>query len=149
MGVKFANGVRINQFTQLFLKIPNENKIMWIWSGVEQTPEPCLDPPLHIYVSINLLPHLIWPSRRTVGVTWEVRTIAFNKWAVTWQNQQNEYAPSEDSDQSGHPPSLISYWADAQAGLSLRWAHTHFVGFVMSGSLMALWCYPIVTMPNF
>ena len=58
-------------------------------------------------------------------------------------------APSEDSDQSGHPPSLIrviavrmkkawvlsyplsakrrlwSDWADAQADLSLRWAHSH------------------------
>ena len=78
------------------------------------------------------------------------------KWAATWQNQQNECAPSEDSDQPGHPPSLIrvfavrmkkpwilsypmsaqrrlwSDWADAQADLSLRWAHTHFVGFVMS-----------------
>ena len=65
-------------------------------------------------------------------------------------------APSKGSDQSGHPPSLIrvfavptmkawvlsyplsaqrrvwSDWADAQADLSLRWAHTHFVGFVMS-----------------
>ena len=64
------------------------------------------------------------------------------------------YAPSEDSDQPGHPPSLIrvfairmkkasvlsyqlsaqkrflSDWADAQADLSLHWAHTHFVGFV-------------------
>ena len=64
-------------------------------------------------------------------------------------------APSEDSDQPGHPLSLIrpfavrmkeawvlsyplsaqrrlwSYWADAQADLSLRWAHRHFVGFVM------------------
>ena len=62
-------------------------------------------------------------------------------------------APSEDSDQPGHPPSLIrvfavrmkkawvlsyqlsaqrrhwSNWADAQADLSLRWAHSHFVGF--------------------
>ena len=62
-------------------------------------------------------------------------------------------APNEDSDQPGHPPSLIrvftvrmkkasflsyplsaqrrlwSDWADAQADLSLRWAHTHFVGF--------------------
>ena len=27
---------------------------------------------------------------------------------------------------------LWSYWADAQADLSLRWAHSHFVGFVMS-----------------
>ena len=26
----------------------------------------------------------------------------------------------------------LSDWADAQADLSLRWAHTHFVGFVMS-----------------
>ena len=62
-------------------------------------------------------------------------------------------APSEDSDQPGHPPSLIrvftvrrkkawvlsyplsaqrslwSDWADVQADLSLRWAHSHFVGF--------------------
>ena len=77
-------------------------------------------------------------------------------------------APREDSDQPGHPSSLIgvfavrmisqgnppvfavrmkkalvlSYplsaqrrfwpdWADAQADLSLRWAHSHFVGFDM------------------
>ena len=77
-----------------------------------------------------------------------------NIWATTLQNQQNECAPSEDSDQPGHPPSLIrifavrmkkacvlsyplstqgrvwSVWVDAQA--DLRWAHTHFVGFVMS-----------------
>ena len=77
-------------------------------------------------------------------------------WAVTWQNQQNECAPSEDLDQPGHPPSLIrvfavrmkkawvltyplsaqrslwSDWADAQADPSLRWALSHFVGFVMS-----------------
>ena len=29
-------------------------------------------------------------------------------------------APSEDSDLSGHAPSLIRDWADAQADLSLR-----------------------------
>ena len=28
---------------------------------------------------------------------------------------------------------LWSDWADAHAELSLRWAHSHFVGFVMSG----------------
>ena len=63
-------------------------------------------------------------------------------------------APSEDSDQPGHLSSLIrvftvrmkkawvlryplsaqrrfcSDWADAQADLSLRWAHSHFIGFV-------------------
>ena len=65
-------------------------------------------------------------------------------------------APSEDSDQPGHPPSLISVfavrmkkawvssyqlsaqrrlwldWADAQADLSLRWVRSHIVGFFMS-----------------
>ena len=79
-----------------------------------------------------------------------------DKWVTTWQNQQNECAPSEDSDQPGHPPSLIrviavrmkkpwvlsyqlsaqrrlwSDWVEAQADLSLRWALSHFVGFVMS-----------------
>ena len=64
-------------------------------------------------------------------------------------------APSEDSDQPWHPPSLSrvftvhmkkawflsyplsahrrlrSHWADAQADLSFRWAYSHFVGFVM------------------
>ena len=63
------------------------------------------------------------------------------------QNQQNRCAPSEDSDQTVHPPNqirffvvrsigsqgpnfsscgqrrLLSDWADAQADLSLRWAH--------------------------
>ena len=32
-------------------------------------------------------------------------------WAATWQNQQNECASSEDSDQPGHPPSLIRVFA--------------------------------------
>ena len=36
------------------------------------------------------------------------------------------HADSEDSDQTGRD------WADAQADLSLRWAHSHCVGFVMS-----------------
>ena len=77
-------------------------------------------------------------------------------WAMIWPNRQNGCAPSEDSDQPGHPPSLIrvfavrmkkplvlsyplsaqqllrSDWADAQADLSLCWAHMHVVGFVMS-----------------
>ena len=32
----------------------------------------------------------------------------FSIWAATWQNQQSECAPSENSDQSRHTPSLIS-----------------------------------------
>ena len=76
-------------------------------------------------------------------------------WAMTCQNQQSKCAPSEDSGQPRHPPSLIrvfavrmkkpwalsyplsaqrrlwSDWADAEADLSLPWAHSHFVDFVM------------------
>ena len=32
-------------------------------------------------------------------------------WVATWQNQHSECAPSEDSDQPGHPPSLIRVFA--------------------------------------
>ena len=87
-------------------------------------------------------------------------------WAATWQNQQSDCAPSKDSDQPGHPPSLIrvfavrmkkaqvlsyplsaqqrlwSDWVDAQADLCLRWVHSHIVGFVMSWLIyfcMAMW----------
>ena len=37
----------------------------------------------------------------------EKLVVCNSNWATTWQNQQNEWAPSEDSDQPGHPPSLI------------------------------------------
>ena len=32
-------------------------------------------------------------------------------WATSWRNQQSECAPSEDSDQPGHPSSLIRIFA--------------------------------------
>ena len=76
-----------------------------------------------------------------------------------WQGNQDEFdkmacRPSEDSGQPGHTPvwsvsSLSAWrklgslaihwthskdwsdWAEAQADLSLRWAHMPFVGFVM------------------
>ena len=85
-----------------------------------------------------------------------------SKWATSWQNQQNDGAPSEDSGQPGHPPSLIrvfavrmkkawvlsyplsaqrrlwSDWADAQADLSLRWAHMPFCWFCHEVTQMLL-----------
>ena len=112
-----------------------------------------------------------WPLLRTVSfkyfnhsshiellieelISYEILNQAFDEvhinWATSWQNQQNDCAPSEDSDQLGYPPSLIrvflctqwvamgprflqtdsedswSDWADAQADLSLRWAHMPF-----------------------
>ena len=84
----------------------------------------------------------------------------WSDWAHRWfeprydKTNKMACAPSEDSDQPGHSPSLIrdfavrmkkawvlsyslsaqrrlwSDWADAQADLSLRWAHSHFVCFV-------------------
>ena len=106
-----------------------------------------------VLIGIVLLRHQRVP---TLYIIMYVLMENLRKWAATWQNQQSECAPSEDSDQPGHPPSLIrvfavrmkkarvlsyplsaqwrlwSDWADAQADLSLRWAHSHFVGFVMS-----------------
>ena len=110
---------------------------MGILCGENNLPYICLS--LHIKMT------------REVTETWNSTL-----WATTWQNQQSDCAPSKDSDQPGHPPSLIrvfavrmkkawvfsyplsaqrrlwSDWADAQAELSLHWAHIHFVGFVMS-----------------
>ena len=93
--------------------------------------------------------------------------MALNIWAASWQNQQSDCAPSEDSDQPGHPPSLIrifavrtkkawvlsyplsaqrrlwSDWAEARLGGCTGWsesslAHSHFVGFV-TRRLIFLW----------
>ena len=42
---------------------------------------------------------------------WMINYALFDIWAATRQNQQNKCAPSEDSDQPGHPPSLIRGFA--------------------------------------
>ena len=80
---------------------------------------------------------------------WQYFRLIIITWAVTWQNQQSDCVPSEDSDQPGHPPlsawrklwSLSTHWAHSedsdQTGRMLRliclhWAHTQFLGFVMS-----------------
>ena len=45
--------------------------------------------------------------------------------SATWQNQQNESVPSEDSDQPWHPPSLIRVFASAWrklGSLATSWA---------------------------
>ena len=47
-----------------------------------------------------------------------------NIWAASWQNQQSECAPSEDSDQPGHPLSLIRVFA---VRMKKAWTLTHWV----------------------
>ena len=78
------------------------------------------------------------------------------KWLCALRRLRSAWASAQSADQPGHPPSLIrvfavrmkkawvlSYpqsaqrrlgldWANSKVDPSLRWAHTHFVGFVMS-----------------
>ena len=50
---------------------------------------------------------ILLPSRLSNVNSYHSLTI----WAFSWQNQQSDCAPSEDSDQPGHPPSLIRVFA--------------------------------------
>ena len=77
--------------------------------------------------------------KRAPRLYYKVDRGAWVIWAATWQNQQSDCAPSEDSDQPRHPPSLIRVFADAQADLNLRRAPTHFVDFVMSRLIFDLY----------
>ena len=45
------------------------------------------------------------------GISFPLNTVLIIVWAASWQNQQSDCAPSEDSDQPGHPPSLIRVFA--------------------------------------
>ena len=71
-----------------------------------------------------------WPKK----VYWMPSFFILHIWAATWQNQQSECAPSTDSDQPGHLPSMIrvfavrmkkawvlSYPLSAQRGLWSDW----------------------------
>ena len=45
-------------------------------------------------------------------MSWDITSMPFyHKWATTWQNQQNECAPSDDWNQPGHLPNLIRVFA--------------------------------------
>ena len=105
-------------------------------------------------------------ERTTTTTTTDARALVYYKltfwaWRLRWAKNWTEHdktnkmtcAPSEDSDQPGHPPSLIrvftvcmkkawilnyllnaqwrlwSDWANAQADLSLRWVHRSFCWF--------------------
>ena len=109
-------------------------------------------------VSKKTLTPKIWSgSGWGTWLTVWIRSLLWSIWPSkcldmrSWQNQQTDCAPSEVSDQPGHPPSLIRafavrmkkawvlscplsakrrLWSDwADANLSLRWAQSHFVGF--------------------
>ena len=65
------------------------------------------------------------------GVSLFLVLLLFFIWAATWQNQQNNCAPSEDSDQPGHLPSLLRVFAVRMKKawvlgypLATHWAHS-------------------------
>ena len=92
-----------------------------------------------------------------------VRASSSSIWATSRQNQQNDCAPSEDSDQPGHPPSLMRVFPCAQwvakdpsflhadsedsdqtermANLSLCRAHRSFCWFCRAAAQLLLFAY--------
>ena len=64
---------------------------------------------------------LFWAQPLSKGCSWQCiilfviilcwAILWVKQWAATWQNQHNVCAPSEDSDQPWHPPSLIRVFA--------------------------------------
>ena len=77
-----------------------------------------------------------WLNYRSIAVAKEW----MKKWAASWQNQQSECAPSEDSDQPGHPPSLIRVFAVRMKkpwALATHWAHSEDSD--QPGHLPSLW----------
>ena len=69
-----------------------------MWNSIVSVPNHCL----FIYLGLTDIAtiHILYYLGNFVMIC-----------AATWQNQQNEWAPSEDSDQPGHPPSLIRIFA--------------------------------------
>ena len=72
----------------------------------------CFKLHLHSFCSVNY--YCDYLTKRKEGAR-RCTCSSFNIWAASWQNQQNDCAPSEDSDQPGHRPvwsesSLCAQW---------------------------------------
>ena len=86
--------------------------------------------------------HCHWKIWLHDGEFWCLQIVMVSViWAASWQNQQNECAPSEDSDQPGHLGCSATLWVHSkdsdQTGCmpKLIWVFAgptcHFVGFIM------------------
>ena len=66
------------------------------------------------YIMTNIFKRyaLLTMAQNGANIIWLVIDI----WAASCQNQQNDFAPSEESDQPGHPPSLIRVFAVRSMG---------------------------------
>ena len=68
---------------------------------------------VHLCIFNAYLAKFTWSVFNAIfcSVSEDVAIILKKNWAATWQNQQCGCAPSEDSAQPGHPPSLIRVFA--------------------------------------
>ena len=84
-----------------------------------------------LQVYMGCCPFKVWDSSKVTSwwdhlQDWTGKCLCTN-WAASWQNQQHDCAPSEDSDQPGHPPSLIRVLAVRMkklGSLATHWAHS-------------------------
>ena len=90
-----------------------------LWTGSTLFGQACVSENLGTlqYVTFDTVvvqQHCVYPSKKNVKLI--VTCKKKNIWAASWQNQQNDCAPSQDSDQPGHPPSLIRVFAVRSVG---------------------------------
>ena len=107
---------------------PNQISFVEISREIISTAILFLIPPIQVQ-------HLISAERmQKAAVQWTCN------WAATWQNQQSECAPREDSDQPGHPPNLIRVFAVWMSRLIWIFAGRTLILLVLSccGSYVAI-----------
>ena len=83
----------------------------------------------HLNWALTYIQHLDMMSRvltRTQNLQQSISHFSGIKWAASWQNQKMTFMPSEDSDQPGHPPSLIRVFLSTWhlGSLATHWAHS-------------------------
>ena len=118
----------------------------------------CVNPEIRFKVSFSMnqsdkFTHYLSTKHTSAYLQRQLTTLIIgNIWAATWKNNKMSVRPAKTQISLGFwsESSLSAWrkigslathwahsedwsdWADARADLSLRWAHTHFVGFVMS-----------------
>ena len=122
-------------YPNIWTKYCRQNGKQWRpWSdcsGSTLFAHTCLSENLHSLQVVSLRDVLLSPSlldyvsSKWVNISWKAPQNSKTKsmpqlnsiWAASWQNQRNDCAPSEDTDQPWHPPSLIRFFAVRSMGI--------------------------------
>ena len=88
-------------------------------------------------INVDIVSRKVW---RTCISPYSCAFHLLNTWAATWQNQQNECAPIEDSDQPGHPPSLIRVFVVRTAKTEQTWRMPRLI-WVFAGRTCHFVCF--------